>query len=49
MATTLPTGTEQLLLELFVIFVTTKMLGEIFERLTAIGQHPHLGSRGGER
>jgi Kef-type K+ transport system membrane component KefB len=29
-----PTGTEQLLLELFVIFVTTKMLGEIFERLS---------------
>jgi Kef-type K+ transport system membrane component KefB len=34
MATALPTGTEQLLLELFVIFVTTKMLGEIFERLS---------------
>ena len=34
MATAVPTGTEQLLLELFVIFVTTKMLGEIFERLS---------------
>jgi len=33
MATALPSPTEQLLLELFVIFVTTKMLGEIFERL----------------
>ncbi len=33
MATTIPSGTEQLLLFLFVIFVTTKMLGEIFERL----------------
>jgi len=33
MATTLPSPTEQLLLELFVIFVTTKLLGEIFERL----------------
>jgi len=30
-----PTGNEQLLLEeLFVIFVTTKMMGEIFERLS---------------
>src|SRR5690349_2358840 len=34
MATALPSPTEQLLLELFVIFVTTKMLGEIFERLS---------------
>jgi len=39
MAIALPGGTEslqlqQLLLELFVIFVTTKMLGEIFERLS---------------
>jgi Na+:H+ antiporter len=34
MATVLPSTTEQLLLELFVIFVTTKMLGEIFERLS---------------
>src|SRR5437667_12249555 len=33
MATAIPSGTEQLLLFLFVIFVTTKMLGEIFERL----------------
>ncbi len=33
MATAIPTGTEQLLLFLFVIFVTAKMLGEIFERL----------------
>jgi len=33
MATAIPGGTEQLLLFLFVIFVTTKMLGEIFERL----------------
>ncbi len=33
MATPIPSGTEQLLLFLFVIFVTTKMLGEIFERL----------------
>jgi len=33
MADVIPTGSEQLLLELFVIFVTTKMLGEIFERL----------------
>lgn len=33
MATALPSPTEQLLLEFFVIFVTTKMLGEIFERL----------------
>jgi Kef-type K+ transport system membrane component KefB len=33
MAVVIPTGSEQLLLELFVIFVTTKMLGEIFERL----------------
>jgi Kef-type K+ transport system membrane component KefB len=33
MATAIASGTEQLLLELFVIFVTTKMLGEIFERL----------------
>jgi Kef-type K+ transport system membrane component KefB len=32
MATAIPSGTEQLLLFLFVIFVTTKMLGEIFER-----------------
>jgi Kef-type K+ transport system membrane component KefB len=34
MGTVIPTGTEQLLLQLFVIFVTTKMLGEIFERLS---------------
>lgn len=39
MAIALPGGTEslqlqQLLLELFVIFVTTKMLGEVFERLS---------------
>ncbi len=33
MATAIPSGTEQLLLLLFVIFVTAKMLGEIFERL----------------
>ena len=33
MATAIPSSTEQLLLELFVIFVTTKVLGEIFERL----------------
>jgi len=33
MATAVASGTEQLLLFLFVIFVTTKMMGEIFERL----------------
>ena len=33
MSTAVPSAPEQLLLELFVIFVTTKMLGEIFERL----------------
>jgi len=33
MATAIPSTPEQLLLELFVIFVTTKLLGEIFERL----------------
>ena len=34
MGNAVPTGSEQLLLELFVIFVTTKMLGELFERLS---------------
>jgi len=34
MSTVIPSAPEQLLLELFVIFVTTKTLGEIFERLT---------------
>lgn len=33
MADFIPSGTEQLLLQLFVIFVTTKMLGEVCERL----------------
>ncbi|PYV54160.1 MAG: cation:proton antiporter, partial [Acidobacteria bacterium] len=30
-------GPEQLLLELFAIFVTAKMLGEVFERLSLPG------------
>ena len=34
MTTVTPHATESLLLYLFVIFVTTKMLAEIFERLS---------------
>ena len=30
----MPTGTEQLLLELFAIFVSAKMIGELFERFS---------------
>lgn len=37
MATAIPNPTEQLLLYLFVIFVTTKMLAEIFERVSLPG------------
>jgi Kef-type K+ transport system membrane component KefB len=33
MPNNLPTGTDQLLLQLFVIFVSAKLLGELFERL----------------
>jgi len=34
MPNSLSTGTDQLLLQLFVVFVTAKLLGEFFERLT---------------
>jgi Kef-type K+ transport system membrane component KefB len=37
MGTAIPNGTEQLLLYLFVIFVTTKLVAEIFERLSLPG------------
>ena len=34
MAVAIPTGPEQLLLELFVIFVSAKAIGEVFERMS---------------
>lgn len=34
MLPSIPSGPEQLLLELFVIFVTTKVLGEFFEKFS---------------
>jgi Kef-type K+ transport system membrane component KefB len=34
MAVAIPTGPEQLLLELFVIFVSAKVVGELFERIS---------------
>src|SRR5437667_9684884 len=34
MATTIVTGPEQLLLELFAIFVSAKVVGELFERIS---------------
>src|SRR6516225_6464586 len=34
MPNSLSTGTDQLLLQLFVVFVTAKLLGAFFERLT---------------
>ena len=34
MASAIPTGPEQLLLELFAIFVSAKVVGEVFERIS---------------